>query len=294
MAQTGTKLMQAAAWILVIVSFFLLFVFYSLLGKITNSDLANLLIVGGATLGSTFFLAYCSGLLLGILRVYQKIRADLRFPLSRQLKLLRLEDLPPEFVPTIKNTASTLSPLRFKPIGYVQVAAPGSTFYQGLFPNPRTGAIARCALFVQNDQVDTVLAFQTRFSDGTDRTTSHVSPAYFARLVQAQPKGRSGLVFFDIEDTARLARLHQAAVEREHMVSVETDTLDPIRCQSEAIEREMATQIAAGYLRQEGDEYRATPIGALKMALKIITPVSKIRIRSARRRAERFLAETGL
>jgi hypothetical protein len=56
----------------------------------------------------------------------------------------------------------------------------------------------------------------------------------------------------------------------------------------------MTTQFEAGYLRQDGDEYRATRIGALKKALKIIWPVFKIRIRSARRRAERFLAETGL
>jgi hypothetical protein len=289
MALTGTKPTHPAAWILLLVGFFLVFVF-SLPGKVTSSDLAKLLI----GLGPTILLAFCAGLLLCILRVYQKIRADLRSPLSPQLKLLQLEDLPPEFVPTIKNIASTLSPLGFKPIGYLEVALPGNTSYQGLFRHPRTGAIARCVLSVQNDRVETILAFQTRFADGTDRITSHVSPAYYARSVQAIPKGRSRLVFFDIEDPARLAQLHQAAVEREYKNPVDTGTLDPMSCQSDAIERETATQIAEGYLSQQGDEYRATRIGALKMASKIIRPVADIRIRLARRRAQRFLAETGL
>ena len=56
----------------------------------------------------------------------------------------------------------------------------------------------------------------------------------------------------------------------------------------------MATQVQAGYLKPLGDEYRTTRIGALKMALKAAWPVSALRIKLARRRAERFLAETGL
>ncbi len=121
-----------------------------------------------------------------------------------------------------------------------------------------------------------------------------MSPAYFARSVQARPKGRSGLAFFDIEDPARLARLHAAAVEKHHAGPVDTGTLEPIRFQAETIKEEMAAQVEAGYLKQEGDEYRATRVGALKMALKIGWPGFALRIRSARRRAKRFLEETGL
>jgi hypothetical protein len=121
-----------------------------------------------------------------------------------------------------------------------------------------------------------------------------MSPAYLARSVQSRPKGRSALAFFDIDDPVRLARLNAAAVGKHHASPVDTGTLEPINFQAETIDREIATQIEAGYFRKEGDEYCPTRIGALKMALKLGWPVFKIRVRSARRRAERFLIETGL
>ena len=222
MAETRTAARQALGCVLFIICFPLLFVFQSLLGDLTNSHLVNLLLVGAAALGSTVILSFGAGILFGLFQVYQRIRAQLRYPVSPQIKLLQLDDLPAEFAPTIKNTAAALSPLGFGLIGCVKVAASGVTFYQGLLHNSRAGTIARCVLMVQDDQSQTLLAFQTRFSDGTECATGHMSPAYFARSVQARPKGRSGLAFFEIADPARLARLHQAATEQHHSSPVDT------------------------------------------------------------------------
>jgi hypothetical protein len=295
MAQTATKPTQALTWILLFFAIVLLFLFQSLLGNLTSSYLANMLIVGVATLASQVVLAFGCGIAIGILRVYQKIRAQMRYPASPQLDLLRVEDMPLEIATAVEETASALSPLGFRLIGCVKVITiPGTAFYHGILRNPRAGSIARCAQFVQNDYSENVLVFQNRLADGTDYTTGHMSPAFFARAVQARPKGRSGLAFFDINDPARLARLHAAAVERYHSGPVDTGTLDPIRCQAETFGREMANQLEAGYLRREGDEYCTTRVGALKMALKIAWPGFAIRIRSARRRAQRFLEETDL
>jgi hypothetical protein len=295
MAQTRTEPIKISAWIALIFAVLFLFVFHSLLGNLTSSHLANTLIVGAATLGSGAVLTFAYVTSIVILRVYRKARAQVRYQVSPQLDLLQLEDLPPEFAPAVGNTASALSPLGFRLIGCVKViTVPGTTFYLGIVYNPRARTIARCALVVQNDLSEEVLVFQTRFADGTECSTGHVSPAFLVRTIQALPKGRSSLAFFDIRDPARLARLHAAAVEKHHSGPVDTGTLDPISIQNEAFEREMATQLDAGYLRQEGDEYCTTRIGALKMALKLVWPVFALRIRSARRRAERFLAETGL
>ena len=56
----------------------------------------------------------------------------------------------------------------------------------------------------------------------------------------------------------------------------------------------MRAQIEAGYMRRNGDAYCATRTGSLKMALKTLRPAAALRIRLARRKAEQFLAETGL
>jgi hypothetical protein len=280
---------------LLIFAFLFLFLFQSLLGNLTSSPLANLLIVGGAAVGLTVALAFGCGLAISVLQIYRKIRGDVRYPVSPQLDLLQLEALPAEIAPAVADTASALLPLGFRLIGCVKVISiSGSTISQGILQNPRAGTIARRALVVQNDHTEHLLAFYTRFCDGTDCTTGHMSPGYLARSVQARPKGRSALALFDIDDPARLARLHAAAVEKHHAAPVDTGTLEPIRFQAETFEREMAIQIEAGYLSKEGDEYRPTRIGAFKMALKMTWPAFKIRIDSARRRAHRFLEETNL
>jgi hypothetical protein len=295
MAQTGTEPIKIPAWIALIFAVLFLFVFHSLLGNLTSSHLANTLIVAAATLSSGAILTFAYVTSIIILQVYGKARAQVRYQVSPQLDLLQLEDLPPEFAPAVGNTASALSPLGFRLIGCVKgITAPGTTFYTCILHNPRARTIARCALVVQNDLSEEVLVFQTRFADGTECVTGHVSRAFFVRAIQALPKRRLSLAFFDIKDPARLARLHAAAVEKQHSAPVDTGTLDPVSIQSETHGREMEIQLDAGYLRQEGDEYRTTRIGALKMALKLVWPVFAIRVRSARRRADRFLAETGL
>ena len=295
MAQTKNEPIELPVWILLIFAFLFLFLFHSLLRNLTSSHFANTLIVGAATLasGAILTLAYVTS--IGFLRAYRKIRAQVRYPVSPQLALQQLEDLAPEFKLEVEKTASALSPLGFRLTGCVKlVTVPGTTMYLGILHNSRTGTIARCAQVVQNDFSEIVLVFHTRFADGTECSTGHVSPAFIIRTVQALPKGRSSLAFFDIKDPARLARLHAGAVEKHHSGPVDSGTLDPIRIQNETFEREMAVQLDAGYLRHKGDEYRTTRVGGVKMALKLVWPVFALRIRSARRRAQRFLAETGL
>ena len=294
MAQRSTNPSQKVGCLAVIFASLLMYIFPPFMGLFTVWYPVHLLLVGAATFGSAFFLAYAVVILTGVLQIYQKVRAQLRYPVSPLLSLLRLEDLPPDFAPTIKNAVSALSPLGFQLLGYVNFAVPGATTYQGILHNQRAGTIARCMLLIQNDNSETVLTFQTRLSDGTDCITGHMSPAYFVRVVRAQPKGRSGLAFFDIVEPARLARLHAAAVEKHDAGLMDTGMLEPMSFLAETIGREMAIQIEAGYLRKEGDEYRPTRIGAWKMAMKLVWPVSAIRIRAAERREERFLEETAL
>jgi hypothetical protein len=295
MSQISAKPTPLLVWILMLFGFFFVFLFGSLQGNLTISNLAKVIVRAAASLGPTVVIAFGCGIAIFILRIYWAIRAKMQYPVSPRLALLQLADLPAEIAPKIANAASALSPLGFRLIGCVKdIASSGSTFYQGIFQNPRSGTIARCALDVQNDRKDYLLAFHTRFSDGTDCATVHMSPAYLVRSVQARPKGRSTLAFFDIEDPVRLARLHAAAVEKHHSGPLDTGTLEPVTFQAETIEREMAIQIEAGYLRKEGDECRPTRVGAMKVALKLVWPAFAIRIRSARRRAKRFLEETNL
>jgi hypothetical protein len=295
MAQKTNEPIELSAWLALILVVLLLFLFHSLLGNLTSSHLANTLIVGVATLGSGAVLTFAYVTSIGLLRGYRVIREQFRYLLSPQMELLRPEDLPPELRSAVGETASALSALGFPLIGCVKtVPAPGKVFYMGILHNPRSGTIARNAQVDQDDQSDVILVFQTRFADARECTTGHVSPRYFGRVIQALPKGRTSVAFFEVKDPARLARLHAAAVERHHSAPVDTATLDPISIQMETFQREMAIQLDAGYLSEEGDEYRATQIGALKMALKLVWPVFVLRIKSARRRADRFLAETRL
>lgn len=293
MAEIRAEFRQPLGCIFCIYSFFLLSQIQVLVGY-QMSYFANLLIVGTATFLAAAILTLATGIPIVVLWVYQHIRAQWRYPVSPHLSLLRLEDLPPEFAATIENTVATLSPLGFRLLGYVSLTVPGTTTYQGILHNPGAGTIARCVQIIRNGLAEVALGFQTRFSDGTECDTAHKAPAFFAREVQTRAKGRSGLAYFDIEDPARLARLHAAAVKTHRANLVDTGTLDPIFYQTETIQRAMAVQVAAGDLKKRGYEYRYMRIGALKIAIKLVWPVSACRVRFARQRAERFLAETGL
>jgi hypothetical protein len=166
--------------------------------------------------------------------------------------------------------------------------------YQGLLHNQRAGTVFRCVLTQGESKIERLISVQTRYSDGNDCVVSLISPRSFAGTVRAPTKGRSGLVFFDIEDLGRLARIQTAAADRYPSGRMDTGSLDPIRFCTETADQEMATQVEAGYLEPIGEEYRTTRIGALKMAFKAAWPLSALRIKLARLRAERFLAETGL
>ena len=126
----------------------------------------------------------------------------------------------------------------------------------------------------QPAQTERLIVFQTRFADGTQCSTSHVPASFFARAAQARPRELKALAFFDIEDPARLARLHQAAVEKHQAGPVDTGTIEQIEWLAEQIEREALTQIEAGYQWRKGDEYVPTRIGALKMVSKLMGPSS--------------------
>jgi len=294
MKETSAKPSQSWGCVSVIIVFSLLFLFQGLLGQVTNSILANVLIVMAATIVAAGIVAYGVGVAFAIFRVYRALRLRLRYAVPLPIGLMAAEDLPPDVGSQIRDFAAALAPLGYKLIGCLHVVPARVPAHVALAHHNRAGTIARCVLSPQGTQLERYLVFRTRLSDGTEYATTHMSRRAYSLIRRAPAPNRSVLTFFDIDDPTRLARLHEAAVERRASARVDTGTIDPLKFHAETVENEMATQVEAGYLSLQGDEYRTTPSGGMKMALKALRPIAARRIRSAERKAAQFLAETGL
>jgi hypothetical protein len=295
MRETGGKTTQSSWGCLAMgIVFPLVFLFQGLLGHVTSSTIANALIVMAATILASGIVAFGVGVSFAIFRVYRALRVHLRYAIPLPIELVPADDLPPEVGLQVRDFAAALAPLGYKLSGclhFIFAKVPG---HVALAHHDRAGTIARCILSPQRTQLERYLVFRTRVSDGTEYATSHLSRREFSLIRHAPAPNRSALVFFDIEDLSRLARLHEAAVERSASARVDTGTIDPLKFHAETVANEMATQVDAGYLRLRGDEYRTTRRGAFRMALKSLRPITALRVRSADRKAARFLAETGL
>ncbi len=295
MRETGGKTSQSSWGCLAMVIVFpLVFLFQGLLGHVTSSIIANALIVMAATILASGIVAFGVGVSFAIFRVYRALRVHLRYAIPLPIELVPADDLPPEIGLQVRDFAAALAPLGYKLGGCLYVVVAKTPAHVALAHHDRNGTIARCVLSQQGTQLERYLIFRTRLSDGTEYATSHLSRGGYSLIRQAPAANRSALVFFDIEDLSRLARLHEAAVERNGSARVDTGAIDPQKFHAETVANEMAVQVDAGYLRLQGDEYRTTRRGAFKMALKSLRPVVALRVRSAERKAAQFLAETGL
>jgi hypothetical protein len=134
----------------------------------------------------------------------------------------------------------------------------------------------------------------TRLGDGDHRgltTNNSTQPTAFAPV-----PGRTLHRLPGERDLRRLLRVHRALVARAGVPPAPSRLADvgPERLLAESTAREMAAQVAAGYLVAAGDHYRPTWRGAFTMTWRLLWPIKSLRESQVRRRAAALLRELGV
>jgi hypothetical protein len=294
------------AWLMTILVVALFLVIVPLSARATPWSALNLLIALVATIAGPVGFLICVAVFGVTRKAYQALRTQICYPVEPIVRPLSLEDpiLSPEVAQTLRAPGEALVRLGFIPVGAVRVEDAGMSGLRGyamLYHDRRAGVVARSIVAVAPGRPgENLLTLQTRFSDGSTYNTVHTTPRTWGRMLTTRLPGRHFLVFFEIDDPARLARLHSAVVERVMSVHpsapIDTGTIDPVRNQSELLRTEIEKRVAIGELAldSKNEVYRPTRRGAARMALRLLQPSSALRIHSARREADRFLRETGL
>jgi hypothetical protein len=129
----------------------------------------------------------------------------------------------------------------------------------------------------------------TRFGEERSLTTNNSpQPRVFADV-----PGRTIERFPNLWDVPRLVRVHEALVRRAGTAEPRRPFAErsPDRVLQEAMTREMAAQVAAGFVFVDGDHYRPTWKGAALMSWRLLWPMRSVREARLKRHAEALLAE---
>jgi hypothetical protein len=194
-----------------------------------------------------------------------------------------------------RRVTAELAPQGFVTRGHFRWANhfPAAAGFVGLLENPQTKETARLIVAQSARRTDVVLAFFTRFDDGSEvATTNHRRPSGLPGAAW-----RTGLWLPEIRDARALYEVHKQVVDRLGIAKKRAlNPGDAATVLRDSTSREQARFAQAGYyyLDEDGERYWFTCKGAFLVAWRLTWPINVLYRAGRRRQTRKLLRELGI